>query len=236
MLTLVATIRHQLAALGKEEMRLNVQRFLKDAVRLYGINIADVKRIGEMAVSAAKSLRKQDIFALCDSLWQSEMAEEGWIACELAYSRRSEFVVEDIATFERWLQMYITNWVSCDTLCNNTVAALVEKYPELVKELRVWTRSEHRWKKRAAAVTLIQPARKGLFLDDVFFIVDALLEDEDDMVQKGYGWVLNAASVAHRDAVYNFVVDRRATMPSIPFRYALDKMPLDMRTAAVQME
>lgn len=232
---LVTTIQRQLTALGSEEMRANGQRFFKEDVRLHGINASDVKRVGEMAISAVRNLRKLDVLTLCDALWKSEMLEESWIACELVYSRRSEFVPEDMSIFDSWLQTYVTNWASCDTLCNYTVAALVEMYPELVEELRTWTTSENRWKKRAAAVTLIHPARKGLFLADVFFITDALLEDGDDVVQKGYGWALKAASEAHRDAVYNFVVERRATMPPTPFRYALDKMPPDMRIAAMQM-
>ena len=37
-------------------------------------------------------------------------------------------------------------------------------YPEYLEELKRWARSNHRWLKRAAAVTLIIPARKGLEL------------------------------------------------------------------------
>jgi hypothetical protein len=36
------------------------------------------------------------------------------------------------------------------------------------------------------AVTLIIPARKGLFLNDIIEIADILLTDSDDLVQKGY--------------------------------------------------
>jgi len=39
-------------------------------------------------------------------------------------------------------------------------------------------------------VTLVLPARKGRLLDDVLEIADLLLNDSDDLVQKGYGWML----------------------------------------------
>ena len=52
--------------------------------------------------------------------------------------------------------------------------------------------------RRAAAVTLILPARKGKFLEDIFEIADSLLLDTDDLVQKGYGWMLKEASKKHQ--------------------------------------
>jgi 3-methyladenine DNA glycosylase AlkD len=67
-------------------------------------------------------------------------------------------------------------------------------YPEFIEELKKFAVSENRWMRRAAAVSLIIPARKGMFLDDIFRISDILLEDKDDLVQKGYGWMLKAAS------------------------------------------
>jgi len=41
-------------------------------------------------------------------------------------------------------------------------------------------------------------ARKGMFLKEVFEISDILLMDRDDMVQKGYGWLLKEASKKHQ--------------------------------------
>ncbi len=51
--------------------------------------------------------------------------------------------------------------------------------------LKEWATSDNRWTHRTAAVTLIIPARKGLFLNDIFQIATTLFHDEDDLVQKG---------------------------------------------------
>jgi len=88
--------------------------------------------------------------------------------------------------------------------------------------------------KRAAAVSLIIPARKGLFLNDIFEIADILMMDADDLVQKGYGWMLKAASEAHRDEVFEYVMKYKQVMPRTAFRYALEKMPKDMRDMAMK--
>jgi len=63
----------------------------------------------------------------------------------------------------------------------------VAKYPESIEEIVNWTESPNRWMKRAAAVSLIIPAKHGQFLPEIIRIADRLLLDKDDMVQKGYG-------------------------------------------------
>jgi 3-methyladenine DNA glycosylase AlkD len=110
---------------------------------------------------------------------------------------------------------------------------LVTKYPELSERLFAWTRSDNRWMKRGAAVTLIIPARRGLFLPLVFRVADALLLDPDDMVQKGYGWMLKAAAGAHEREVFDFVMERRTVMPRTALRYAIEKMPREKRKLAM---
>ncbi len=107
-------------------------------------------------------------------------------------------------------------------------------YPKYVDELKEWAKSPNRWVKRAAAVTLILPARKGQFLNDVFDIADILLPDPDDLVQKGYGWMLKAASEAYPKEVFEYVEAKKAVMPRTALRYAIEKMPLELRTQAMK--
>ena len=108
------------------------------------------------------------------------------------------------------------------------------KYPDYIQQLKKWATSSNRWTKRAAAVTLIIPARKGLFLNDVFEIADILLLDRDDMVQKGYGWMLKAASESHQTEVFNYVLSKKAVMPRTALRYAIEKMPKELKAEAMK--
>jgi 3-methyladenine DNA glycosylase AlkD len=110
---------------------------------------------------------------------------------------------------------------------------LVEKYPEYVERLRCWTQSENRWLRRAAAVTLVLPARKGGFLGDIFEIADSLLLDRDDLVQKGCGWMLKEASKSHRQEVFDYIIKNKDVMPRTALRYAIEKMPVEMRRQAM---
>jgi 3-methyladenine DNA glycosylase AlkD len=107
-------------------------------------------------------------------------------------------------------------------------------YPEFLSKLKEFAHSENRWVKRAAAVSLIVPARKSLFLNDIFEIADILQMDSDDLVQKGYGWMLKSASQAHQQAVFEYVMSKKAVMPRTALRYAIEKMPEELKKRAMQ--
>ena len=100
-------------------------------------------------------------------------------------------------------------------------------------ELKKRTKSSNRRVKRAAAVTFIIPARRGRFLADIFEIATALLMDPDDMVQKGYGWMLKAASQSHEQEVFTYVMKYKTKMPRTSLRYAIEKMPKTLRMQAM---
>jgi len=87
--------------------------------------------------------------------------------------------------------------------------------------------------RRASAVSLIVPARKAMFLQDIFDIAGILLRDTDDMVQKGYGWMLKVASQVHQKEVFDYVMMNRNVMPRTALRYAIEKMPAEMKKRAM---
>ncbi len=88
--------------------------------------------------------------------------------------------------------------------------------------------------RRAAAVSLIIPARNGKFLADIFEIADLLLTDADDLVQKGYGWMLKVAANKHEQEVFEYVMKHKSLMPRTALRYAIEKMPADLKARAME--
>ncbi len=197
---IVSEVRQALRDSVDEKTLALGDRYFKEEVKLYGVRIPVVNEIGRIAYEKLRDFPKQEVFELCEELWRSGYSEEGYIACNLSYYLHERYEPADFAVFERWVKIYITNWATCDTLCNHSVGEFVMMYPEYVAELKKWARSDNRWVKRAAAVSLIIPARRGLFLDDVLEIAETLLTDPDDLVQKGYGWMLKAASLSEPTA------------------------------------
>ncbi len=193
-----------------------------------------VSKIAKEGLKEIKNLPKQEIFELCEELWKPGYIEQSVVACIWAESLHKQYEPADFKLFEHWVHDYLTNWADCDTLCNHTIGEFIMMYPEYIGELKKWATSPQQFVKRAAAVTLIIPARKGMFLNDIFEIANILLLDKDDLVQKGYGWMLKAASEAHRQEVFEYVMSKKTVMPRTAFRYAIEKMPADLRAEAMK--
>jgi 3-methyladenine DNA glycosylase AlkD len=231
---LVRKITETLIASSDEKTRDSSQRFFKETIRCHGVKSAVTGQIGKEFFQSVKHLPKAEVFDLCERLWQTGFLEEAFIACNWSYYLHRQYTPGDFGVFEKWVDRYVTNWATCDTLCNHTVGTFVEMYPAYLQELKRWARSENRWMKRAAAVSLIVPARHGKFLPDIFDIANFLLLDRDDMVQKGYGWMLKAASQAHLQEVFEYVMHNKAIMPRTSLRYAIEKMPQDLKKQAME--
>jgi 3-methyladenine DNA glycosylase AlkD len=230
---IISAIRLELKQQVDEKTKAGSLRFFKEEIAFYGVNTAVVLKIAKKYFPQVKPLGKKGIFALCEKLLKSDYMEEAFIAFEWSYRLRDEYEAGDFFVFERWLTSYVNNWAKCDTLCNHTIASLVEKFPQFILNLKQWAKSENRWLRRASAVTLIIPAKEGKFLTDILEIAGSLLKDQDDMVQKGYGWLLKDASIKHQKEIFDYVMKNKQDMPRTALRYAIERMPADLKRKAM---
>jgi len=232
----IAEVREELKAGADEKTRKSFQRFFKEEVACYGVKTGTVRKIAKKHWSEVKLFSKEKIFALCEELWRSDYTEEAFVASFWLPNLVEQFEPSDLAVFKVWVEKYVNNWAKCDSFCNHTVGGLLEKHPESVSEVKSWAKSENRWLRRAAAVSLIVPAKKGGFLREVFEISDMLIGDKDDMVQKGYGWLLKEASRQHQKEVYGYVLKNRKAMPRTALRYAIELMPKELKAEAMKRD
>ncbi len=233
---ILRAVRDELKNNIDEATRQSFQRFFKEEAKCYGVKTATVNKIARKHWQEAKKLDKQGLFKLCEELFASGYAEEAWVACNWLPRLADQFAPADFAIFRSWIESYIDNWAKCDSFCNHTVGDFTRKYPEFVEGLKDWTASSDRWLRRAAAVSLIVPAKRGELLSDIFEIADRLLTDSDDLVQKGYGWMLKEASRTHEQEVFGYVMRNRKQMPRTALRYAIELMPKDLKAAAMKKD
>ena len=234
--TTLKSLRQALKDAADEKTRDSSKRFFKEPVKLYGVKAATVRKIAKEHFIDLKNRTKNEVFDICEPLWKSGYLEEITVACEWIYRFSKDFSPEDFERFEIWIDKYVSNWAACDVFCNHSVGTFLEMHPKYVTELKKWAKSANPWKRRAAAVSLIIPARKGLFHKDIFQIAKILLHDKEDLVQKGYGWMLKAAADYDCDAVFEFVMKHKATMPRTALRYAIEKMPQQTRKIAMAVD
>ena len=209
-------------------------RFHKDKKVHLGIVSPVLKRTSLEYFNEIRILGKKEIFGLCDELLQAKIIGGTEIAFDWAFRLRKKYAAEDFKTFESWLKKYVDSWGSCDDLCTHALGHFLYHFPHFVKETERWAKSKNLWLRRAAAVSLIYSVRNRKELTSVFKIADILLEDKEDLVQKGYGWALKEASNNFQKEVFDFVVKRKDEMPRTALRYATEKMPASLRKKAMR--
>jgi 3-methyladenine DNA glycosylase AlkD len=89
--------------------------------------------------------------------------------------------------------------------------------------------------RRSAAVSFVTAIKHHDFASEIFAVSDTLINDADDMVQKGYGWALKELGGKDPQVVYDFVAARVDHMSRTAYRYAIEKFPVDMRKQAMSL-
>ncbi|MEA1994161.1 MAG: DNA alkylation repair protein [Euryarchaeota archaeon] len=235
---IVEKIRQELRKNVDHEYRNSVRKFTKkedmtQRVTYYGVKTGTVRKIATKYYKKIDSKSKEEIFSLCDELLELRNSEERTVAFQWAFRLRKKYEPTDFNIFESWLQNYVTGWGSCDDLCTHALGYIIYRFPELVPKTQKWAISKNRWLRRAAAVTLIYSLRRKQLLEEAFETAGHLLMDGEDLVQKGYGWMLKEAANQYPEEVFQFVMDRKDTMPRTSLRYAIEKMPQEWRKKAM---
>lgn len=181
-----------------------------------------------------KKLSKNQLLNYCEALLETGSRTLLVIAFDWAYRIRKQYEPDDFKTFESWVTRYVDDWAKCDDLSTHALGYFLWTYPEYLDRIYQWTKSENMWLRRAAAVSLVLPARNNELLDAVFRVADLLLTDSEDLVQKGYGWMLKVASKHQQKAVFDYVMKNKAKMPRTALRYAIEKMPRDLKKRAME--
>ena len=195
---------------------------------------AAVRKVAREQFQQVNDYPKEEVFEICEKLLGSRTWQESVIAYQWAFQIRKQYELGDFERFERWLDRYVNNWGSCDDFCTHAFGHLIYVYSAQISNVKKWVASEDRWFRRGAAVVMIYGIRREQGFDAAFEIADQLLMDADDLVQKGYGWMLKEIGNSDPIRVFNFVMERKTYMPRTSLRYAIEKLPPELRQKAME--
>lgn len=182
-----------------------------------------------------KGIKNADVvFKVCEHLYSKKITELRLIATDWSFNVKNQFKASHFDVLESWIKRHFTSWGSCDSFCTRTMGYFLLHHPKFIPDVKQWTKSANPWVRRAAAVSFIYGLRREKFLQDCFDVANTLLNDSDIYVLKGYGWMLKEASNKFRDEVFNYVIENKSIMPRVSLRYAIEKMPKEMRRVAME--
>jgi 3-methyladenine DNA glycosylase AlkD len=221
-------VRAQLRDAVDPDFRDGQRAFFKAEIDNYGVRGAQLHAIARGVYRNVKKWPAADRNQLCTELWKSGRFEEGALVCYVYRRFAPQFGAGEFRMFESWIDRYVRNWAHCDGVSTWLLGACIANEPLLASSLPGWIGSRNRWKRRAAAVSLVPEAKQGRMTDLLRTIADSLRADDDDMVQKGVGWLLKETYPKRQKEVVRWLRIWKSDTPRLVLRYAAEKMsPVD---------
>ena len=128
----------------------------------------------------------------------------------------------------------INNWDLVDLAAYYVVGRyLADKPRDILYKL---ARSANLWERRTSIVATAHFILKLKEVDDTFAIAEILVNDREDLVNKGTGWMLRAAGDVDRPRLLSFLDNYAATMPRVLLRYSIEKLDKSQRDNYLQLK
>jgi 3-methyladenine DNA glycosylase AlkD len=214
----------RLEAAADPEWAKGQRKFFRHEVATRGVRQAALAPVIRDTFRTIKGWSASDRNAVMKRLWETGLLEDGVLVCHVYRRFARQCAACEFKLFERWIDRYVRNWAHCDGVSTFLVAACLANEPDLRFELRKWSRAKNRWKRRAAAVSLIHEGKHGRHTGFIFEIAETLLGERDDMIEKGVGWLLKETYPARPGETVRFLVSNRETASRLTLRYAAEKM------------
>lgn len=230
-------IRFDLTKEVDEKYRRDNKKYYKEKIAQYGVRTPYVRTVASKYFKVIRKWKKKDIFDICEDLIKTDYNEETTIAIQWLASLKELWEPKDFIIFEKWLEKYINNWGKTDDFCLSILSHFIIKFPQFKEKVKQWSLSKNQWKRRASAVSFIQGGSWRIYskyLNDVFEVAIDLMYDKEDLVQKGYGWMLKVASDSHQKEVFDFVISHKNQMNRTALHYAIEKMPSNLKKKAME--
>jgi len=230
---IIKNIYQELASQVDKEYYKISKAFFKEKIDILGVRTPIVRKISSKYYPEIKNLEKKEVWNICEKLLVLE-DEFKMIAFDWAFRQKKFLTEKDFPVLEKWCKKHVSNWSTCDDFCTHALGFLIFKFEKLAAQTGEWAYSKNRWLRRASAVVLIYSLRRDKYLNKAFQIADILLEDPDDLVQKGYGWMLKEAAKTQEKKIFEYVIKNKHKMQRTALRYAIEKMPIKFKKEAMQ--
>jgi 3-methyladenine DNA glycosylase AlkD len=204
-----------------------VQRFFKEEIQSRGWYTNELRKVAVRFRKAILSDCDQEfLLAVADKLFRGRILEEKVFAVFLLQGMTKQFTENEFKLFASWL-LRVSTWADHDALASYLLGPMIAYDPRRARVVFTWATSRNHWLRRAAAVSLIRAIREQKCRREVVQISKLLLNDEDDMVQKGLGWLLREAAKYDHDQTLPYLMKIRTRAPRLVIRTACETLRND---------
>lgn len=171
-----------------------------------------------------KDMTLTDYLDLGDLLVSTGKFEEAAYATHFVAACKDEFTKETLDRIGLWLENGIQNWANTDVLCMLVLSAFLFHKRVEPEYFIDWTTSSSKWKRRAVPVTFVELIKKGHQPESILDVINHLMEDSEEDVQKGLGTLLREIWKRQPETAETFLLKWKDTCPRKIIQVATEKM------------
>ena len=238
-------LKTELRQVSTPEKAASSARYFPEGFECLGANATDIKQILKTFQTEYADLNAEQTLELTEVFLKDAKYNEEYL---LAFALINKFVKRHyddalLVRFEYWLEEYANNWSLVDDLCLKAVFNFLMTRPHLIESMQHWALSQSPWCRRAACVVWVKFIKRKIgkqtyYLNAalIFKQCDLLLDDEDEFVQKGVGWLLKVTVIEHQAEVIRFIEENINRFSRPTLRYAIEKMDGETRKAMLSLK
>ncbi|WP_167618080.1 DNA alkylation repair protein [Maribellus sediminis] len=230
--TKLTTIRKFCTANSNPEIIKKYQRYFKKGYDGYGIDDKlFLRQIEDWQEQWKAEMTIDSYLDLGDELMKTGRFDEKHVAINFLKSCRTDFSKDTFQRVGRWFDYGINNWATTDVLCMLILSAMLLDKVIGLEDLKTWIDAESEWKRRAVPVALVELDKSSMDLSpsEAFDLIDPLMLDDSEYVQKGIGTLLRGLWKKYPAEVEDFLMKWKDRCGRLIVQYATEKMDKDYR-------
>lgn len=230
---MVEEVQAALRSVSSSEKAASSGRFFKSAPGQYaegdkfiGVTVPEQRKI---AKAFFRSILFKDMRRLLESPWHEERLTALFMMV-MKFQKGND--VTKRAVFDLYMEeiAHVNNWDLVDSSAPYIVGPWLDGNPYKMKVLTKLAHSETLWERRIAMLATFYYIHTRQHADEALAIIDILLHDEHDLIQKAVGWMLREIGKRVDEQILIGFLDEHAhTMPRTALRYAIEHLTTEQK-------
>jgi len=207
-------------------------KYFKEGYDGYGIDkdVAE-KQLDKWIEQWKDEMTIENYLTLGDELIKHGRYDEKNLAITFLKTKREDFSKDTFIRIGKWFNYGINNWATTDVLCWFVISSLLIDKVIDFDDLKSWNIAQSEWKRRAVPVALVElnKIKKDLQPDDAIEIIEPLMLDDSEYVQKGIGTLLRELWKKYPAQIEDFLMKWKDQCGRLIIQYSTEKMDKEYR-------
>jgi len=185
--------------------------------KFLGVTVPEQRQVAK----TFKSLPLKEVEKLIISPWHEERLTGLFILVN-QYKRGGKMNKKAIYDFYIAHTKWVNNWDLVDSSAEYIIGAWLNDSPHKMKVLNKLAYSNLLWDRRIAMLATFHYIKQSR-ADEALAVIDILLHDKQDLIQKAVGWMLREIGKrVNRQVLIDFLDKHATAMPRTSLRYAIE--------------